>query len=1337
MVQFSQLTRSIRFLWVKLQLQNLIEKHPKFEKDVRNQLQDAPQGIEELYMNVLHQLESSGSTSWSKAIAVLKWLLCARRPLGRSAMLEALSLDEDGDWDILTEEQVLEICCDLVVADDKTDTFRFAHLSVQEFLERMPEFQSSQIHAFAVQRCLQEFGRDAARETGEQSRIQSESFRAYAVAHWDYHLSGVSEQDRVGALEVTVSDFLLDEDSFTAFSKEALSSTERHQFDGDGIDLTADPPTPLFAFCIFGLRSIMERWLNTTVLDQNQIDWNQKNHRGTTALGIASLHGHSTIVKYLLACQNIRPNERGGTGFTPLHMAVGPRGSPHVVEMLLTSGLVNIDAKDAFNRSAPHSAAMFDNAECVNLLLLHGIDMEALAEGGETALLFAAYFDSSVVMQQLLTAGADITRTNSHGLNALHMAMRSKKERCEELTRILLRTKIDVKARTDFEETVLHYALSSGSKSVVKLLLQKGADVNAEDMDGNTPLIYAAGAKQIAIVDQLLKAGAIPTSNGTELPRAIAAGCNAELVELLLDFHADFKAVDQAGLSMNFPPSKMVHNDSLVAALHYAARRGQDADTVKVVRTLLEAGADPDSEDFQGLSTLHHAAFGGSPVVAELFLTNGIKVDAQDSSGLTALALACSRGHYDFAHFLVDRCHADATIVDQNRQTMLHHAVAGGSNGIVRKILDEDVIDILAMNCHGYSALELAVERYSLPIIQMLLDKGAAAQRSMNCHWTPLHRASSLGFPQQYALMESLIEAGFDVNTPDNKKHTPLHLVQSYSKGEDIERVTTVLLDNGADPDARDRFDQTPLFLQCHSEDKNEAVIRALLGRGANANARNIRGDAPLHGVVCGYYPVLVKLLLAHGALPTLVDCNGWSPIHYAVAHQPVAADLLLDYCTDVDVKSNTGETALTFACQVDNTRIMRRLLDKGANALDTNDEGMTPLHIACMPWVNEDIALQLLKSKSVNTVDVFWNNMTPLMHAAFNGKLRTLEAILARDDANADQANHDHETALLIAAGRGQDKIVQRLLREETVNATHQDIHGSTALHAASRNGQQGTVQTLLDQVPSILNSQTELGDTALASACGSGFQDIVALLLSEEKVDVNLGAGQVIYPLFLAAAEGYHGIVKMLLKQESIDVLALGTTLNTILSISCELGWIDVFEDVWERPGVQDVAVRSDNELVHTPLHLAAQWGQTDIVQRLLRCKEVKIDASDNLDRTPLWYAAAGGHTKCMHTLLDHGAQTNLCDKDGHTPLVLAVNGGHITSMKLLLELGIRADIDFALERALMRREFAIAAVLRKAGATEIYDFLGLQRLFDPDCSVEITAAPPCVGLFQCYWL
>ncbi len=54
----------------------------------------------------------------------------------------------------MTRDQLLDLCCNFVIYDEGLDIFRFAHLSVQEFLDTLPQFSLAVSHFLAAECCL-------------------------------------------------------------------------------------------------------------------------------------------------------------------------------------------------------------------------------------------------------------------------------------------------------------------------------------------------------------------------------------------------------------------------------------------------------------------------------------------------------------------------------------------------------------------------------------------------------------------------------------------------------------------------------------------------------------------------------------------------------------------------------------------------------------------------------------------------------------------------------------------------------------------------------------------------------------------------------------------------------------------------------------------------------------------------------------------------------------------------------------------------------------------------------------------------------------------------------
>jgi len=91
---------------------------------------------------------------------------------------------------------------------------------------------------------------------------------------------------------------------------------------------------------------------------------------------------------------------------------------------------------------------------------------------------------------------------------------------------------------------------------------------------------------------------------------------------------------------------------------------------------------------------------------------------------------------------------------------------------------------------------------------------------------------------------------------------------------------------------------------------------------------------------------------------------------------------------------------------------------------------------------------------------------------------------------------------------------------------------------------------------------------------------------------------------------------------------------------------------------------------------LHLAAYFGVDEAVRVL---SSNGPDLKDSYGRTPLWWAAAGGHKGVVKLLLETGkVDADVKDKYGQTPLSRAAERGHEGVVKLLLETGkVDADV------------------------------------------------------------
>ena len=173
----------------------------------------------------------------------------------------------------------------------------------------------------------------------------------------------------------------------------------------------------------------------------------------------------------------------------------------------------NIDC----NGTAISYAAMHGNTGVVQLLLEHGVDVEAHWRN-DTVLHIAARRSHTAIVQLLLDHDADVHARSRRGLTALGIA--ASEHRGKGIIQMLLDRGADIEDKSPNEcETPLHMAARVGFLDNVRALLGKGADIDARNSNGETPLMRAVQSKQLRgtdIVRLLLNSFADPYAADTQ-----------------------------------------------------------------------------------------------------------------------------------------------------------------------------------------------------------------------------------------------------------------------------------------------------------------------------------------------------------------------------------------------------------------------------------------------------------------------------------------------------------------------------------------------------------------------------------------------------------------------------------------------------------------------------------------------------------------------------------------------------------------------------------------------------------------------------------------------------
>ncbi|KAL4931920.1 ankyrin repeat-containing domain protein [Aspergillus undulatus] len=85
---------------------------------------------------------------------------------------------------------------------------------------------------------------------------------------------------------------------------------------------------------------------------------------------------------------------------------------------------------------------------------------------------------------------------------------------------------------------------------------------------------------------------------------------------------------------------------------------------------------------------------------------------------------------------------------------------------------------------------------------------------------------------------------------------------------------------------------------------------------------------------------------------------------------------------------------------------------------------------------------------------------------------------------------------------------------------------------------------------------------------------------------------------------------------------------------------------------------------------MHIAAQKGHERILRVLLEQGNMDPNSGDSDGRTPIFYAAVGGHNSVVRLLLSHGSRVSHLDNDRRTVLHWTAHYQHLEVLRTLLE-------------------------------------------------------------------
>ena len=169
------------------------------------------------------------------------------------------------------------------------------------------------------------------------------------------------------------------------------------------------------------------------------------------------------------------------------------------------------------------------------------------------------------------------------------------------------------------------------------------------------------------------------------------------------------------------------------------------------------------------------------------------------------------------------------------------------------------------------------------------------------------------------------------------------------------------------------------------------------------------------------------------------------------------------------------------------------------------------------------------------------------LITAVMNGRLDSVNTLLAKPDINVNFVNYDGMAALHFAVRFDRLGIVNALL-DAGANVHALGQYGRTALYFAAKFGHLAIVQALIAAGADVNDASNNDSITALHWAAQNGYLEIVQVLLAEPGINVNAADRVGMTALHWAARNGHLEIVNALLGAGA-DVTAVSSAVLTAL--------------------------------------------------------------------------------------------------------------------------------------------------------------------------------------------
>eukprot|EP00833_Pecoramyces_ruminatium_P003169 jgi/Orpsp1_1/1177201/evm.model.c7180000060564.1 len=481
-------------------------------------------------------------------------------------------------------------------------------------------------------------------------------------------------------------------------------------------------------------------------------------------------------------------------------------------------------------------------------------------------------------------------------------------------------------------------------------------------------------------------------------------------------------------------------------------------------------------------------------------------------------------------------------------------------------------------------------------------------------------------------------------------------LTQSPTKGENSKIVTIINKIKKCKSNTR---------IKSNKEIINMISSNKFINIGYIDNSESGNGRTPLIYAVQRKNFELSKFLVCYNTVNTSLILHFIFNIKYGKSLSNKELNFISKNCiikSDINYQDANGNTALLYACKLNNKKIIELLLKHGANTNIVNNKNKSPLMYSCKNG-NKSCVDMLLKCSAKLDIETYDDGKTAFKYACGSGKLPVIKTLIQHKAINnkfnySDAFNYAPQNELFDDVYNILQSYTEICLNdfEYSLSPEEEKDSKNQLLMINYKNSMElirQCIQGNLEQIKAIL----------------SNFEanNIINSNIKKEPyyLDVNFKDKHGYTALMWASYLGHTEIVHELIYRGKANVNIKSDIEESAILLACEKGFVETAKILLENgANVNDTNYHED-----TLLMIACLKGNIELTRLLLE-NNADVNAQNKSNDSALIYAVERNQEECVQLLLEHHADLTLKNDYNDSIFVIAYRKNNVDIMDLLLE-------------------------------------------------------------------